>query len=438
MLRLSLAVMVTTLVIGIGSALVGAGALLVASEGALGVFLFGVVLWWFGERDWDDIGRAIMVTVLLAVVVGVPQYLIDQGQKERDAKRASDEKQRDFTLSLTLQQDLSGADLKQQDLKGVRLEGKSLRDANLRGATLTETTLRGTDLRRADLSGADLQNADLRSADLRDAVLEGANLKGADLSAAQLRGVSMPAANLQGANLETTELQYGCLARADLRGASLAGSDLSGAVLTEADLRGATLERDLRPARLEDAGLAGVRHDENTTWPLDFKRASVSKAVRGTPRSPRQTAPHTPEALGAKVIRVVDGDTLQMQADPGSRASLPSPGRTRLIGLNAPDLGRPGGKQAQKLVARELEGKHVEVELGTNPERRRDRYLVTIWRTPTKTFNQDLLESGLVISSFRDRKDNQQFQPAFEAAELRARERGNGVWRRCPKSDFSG
>jgi hypothetical protein len=125
MLRLSIAVLVITLLIGIGSVLLGAGALLVASEGALGVFLFGVALWWFGERDWGDIGRAIMVTVLLAVVVGVPQYLIDQGQKDRDSERAKDEKQRDFRLSLTLQQDLSGADLHGQISKACGSRGKA-------------------------------------------------------------------------------------------------------------------------------------------------------------------------------------------------------------------------------------------------------------------------------------------------------------------------
>jgi hypothetical protein len=105
-LRACVAVLGTTTVVSILAALAGADALSVACITALGVFCFGVALWWFGDKAWDEIGRAIMVAVLLAVVVGVPQFLIDRQQKQRDARAESAQKDRDFKLSLTLQSSL--------------------------------------------------------------------------------------------------------------------------------------------------------------------------------------------------------------------------------------------------------------------------------------------------------------------------------------------
>src|SRR4051812_12095971 len=122
-----LSVLTLTVVALIVAALADAPPIVIASLVAAG----GVAVWagvWVGggaapnaDLKLDDIGRAIMVSVLLAVLVGVPQFLIDRQQKQRD-----------FRLSLTLQQDLDGADLEGKDLSQVHLAGKSLRNANLR------------------------------------------------------------------------------------------------------------------------------------------------------------------------------------------------------------------------------------------------------------------------------------------------------------------
>lgn len=60
--------------------------------------------------------------------------------------------------------------------------------------------------------------------------------------------------------------QEGGLEGVDLSGAILSGSDLRGAILRGADLRGA----DLRGANLE-----GVKHNENTTWPIGFRKSRL-------------------------------------------------------------------------------------------------------------------------------------------------------------------
>src|SRR3954467_307555 len=85
-----LAIAAATTALGVVVAEITHDALLVACLGAFGVFLIGVALWLMGQdRASDEIGRGIMVAVLLALVLGVPQYLLDQQRKQRDAKSQS-------------------------------------------------------------------------------------------------------------------------------------------------------------------------------------------------------------------------------------------------------------------------------------------------------------------------------------------------------------
>ena len=132
-----------------------------------------------------------------------------------------------------IDKDKSVVILVEADLSGANLRGAYLRRANLRGAALFGADLCGADLCGADLSEAslcaDLRGADLRGADLRGAYganVRGANLSGANLSRADLSGAEFGKANLRGANL---------------RGANLSGADLFGADLSEA--RGLTQEQ---------------------------------------------------------------------------------------------------------------------------------------------------------------------------------------------------
>tara|TARA_Y100000389_G_scaffold201870_1_gene245633 strand:- start:1982 stop:2296 length:315 start_codon:yes stop_codon:yes gene_type:complete len=71
---------------------------------------------------------------------------------------------------------------------------------------------------------------------------------------------------LRGASLFDAKLEGADLRRMDLYGADLFRANLCGADLRGADLRGA----DLRESCLDDAKLAGARHDERTHWPEGF------------------------------------------------------------------------------------------------------------------------------------------------------------------------
>jgi uncharacterized protein YjbI with pentapeptide repeats/endonuclease YncB( thermonuclease family) len=423
MVRLSL-VMLAFSLIAVGVVLVfGVGWPATGVISAAGVFIVGLVLWWNGtntQRKWDEIGRTIMVSVLLAALVGVLQYAVDQRQKERD-----------FELSLTLQDNLAGVDLQKRNLAGMRLQGKNLVEADLRGATLNNVNLIGADLSHADLDGAELRDADLRKTNLDGASLAGADLRNANLKTGDLPSVNLRDADLRGANLEITNLRGACLAEADLRGTKMAGADLRGGVLTGADVRGTIFESDLRPARLREAGLADVTYDRTTAWPLDF---AYGPAVEGLPPPALRLEPRRPDDLviPARVVDVVDGDTLRMEASSETDSRLPEPGRTRLIGVNTPDLDDPGGHAAKRFVEQNLEGRQVDVQLGSRPIDDGQRYLIYVWLSDRSTFNEHLLDSGHAELQL---KENHEFERPFAAAALRAKQRGSGLWRHCPKPE---
>jgi uncharacterized protein YjbI with pentapeptide repeats/endonuclease YncB( thermonuclease family) len=386
--------------------------------GVAGLFVAGCLLWWWAatEKKWDEIGRTIMVSALLAAMVGVLQFLIDQRQKERD-----------FDLSLTLQDNLSGADLHGKPLSGVRLRGKKLVDADLHSARLKKANLASTLLSGATLDHAILTRADLRRSHLEGASLIGAHLSGVNLKNGHLAGANLRGADLSGAILDIADFNGACLAGANLRNASVAGADFTGAVLTGADVRGARFESDLRPANLTETGLAGVRYDSSTVWPSDF---AFWPAVAGHPFPVQLQQAQRPSGLiPARVTEVEDGDTIRLQTDAAHRLVLPEPGRARLIGLNAPNPQDPGGPAATKWVAGKLLGRMVGVEVGVPAVDDGGRYRVYIWLSGGETFNEQLLDTGYVqlqgdaAPPFADR---------FAAAELRAKQRGTALWSRCP------
>jgi endonuclease YncB( thermonuclease family) len=131
------------------------------------------------------------------------------------------------------------------------------------------------------------------------------------------------------------------------------------------------------------------------------------------------------------MVRASDGDTLLL--------ATPQPGgprliRARLIGLNAPFLTTPEGEHARSYVLSSLVGRPLVAEFGERlPTDQRSRWHVYLWRDGASV-NEDLLERGL--ASVRPGK-NKRFEKTFWAAELRAKQKGVGVWNRCPEPEFA-
>ncbi len=127
--------------------------------------------------------------------------LLSSGFKTWNAARANRE--------MTMEPDLSGADLRDVrlvafDLSGANLLGSLLAGGELTSAVLDRATLDDADLTDAKLAGvkargASFRGAVLRNADLRDANFEGADLLDADFTGARLDKCRLVRARLDGA-----------------------------------------------------------------------------------------------------------------------------------------------------------------------------------------------------------------------------------------------
>lgn len=132
----------------------------------------------------------------------------------------------------------------------------------------------------------------------------------------------------------------------------------------------------------------------------------------------------------ATVVRVVDGDTLVVDADGVDQ-------RVRLIGINTPesvDRNRPVmcfGKEASRHLGELLpEGTPVRLERDVEPRDRYDRLLAYVYRSSDGTFvNLEMVTDGYAQQyTF---PPNVAHTEQFGRAERDARAAGTGLWSAC-------
>ena len=123
---------------------------------------------------------------------------------------------------------------------------------------------------------------------------------------------------------------------------------------------------------------------------------------------------------GARVTRVIDGDTVVMERL----------GRVRLIGANAPEEGRCYESAATRFTRERLEGEVVQYELGEEREDRYGRTLAYLSREG-RMHNLELVREGyaraLIIPP------NDKYERRFEQAEREAQARDEGLWYTCDR-----
>jgi uncharacterized protein YjbI with pentapeptide repeats len=165
---------------------------------------------------------------------------------------------------------------------GVNLSGANLGWANLGWANLSEA-----DLTEANLLGANLLQTQLIRADLTRAKLMRANLTYANLSGAELVLADLEEAQLLRPDLTDANLFGATLTGVDLSGANLSGANLSGANLSDVNLSGAYLTRSiLVHTNLERATLEGCRIYGIAAWSLKLegtKQQNLNVSDEGEP-----------------------------------------------------------------------------------------------------------------------------------------------------------
>jgi micrococcal nuclease len=130
----------------------------------------------------------------------------------------------------------------------------------------------------------------------------------------------------------------------------------------------------------------------------------------------QQPANEIPAEFTAKVIKVIDGDTIDVLTD--DTVTI----RIRLNGIDCPERGQPFGNNARETVSASIGGQMVRIV--THGDDRYGRIIGDIYHDGT-LINLTLVKAGMAWHYVKYAPDN----TAFAEAEQQAREIQTGLWR---------
>jgi micrococcal nuclease len=132
--------------------------------------------------------------------------------------------------------------------------------------------------------------------------------------------------------------------------------------------------------------------------------------------------------LSGRVVRAVDGDTLEVRLDDGSTETV------RLIGIDTPETVKPDtpvqcfGPQASRFEHRQVEGHRIRLLTGVEPRDFYGRLLAYAW-VKGRFVEEELLRRGLARTlPFHP---NDRFAARFANLERNAAKAGKGLWNAC-------
>jgi micrococcal nuclease len=136
--------------------------------------------------------------------------------------------------------------------------------------------------------------------------------------------------------------------------------------------------------------------------------------------------------LTGRVVRAVDGDTLEVALDDGPTETV------RLIGVDTPETVKPDtpvqcfGPRASAFEHRTAEGRRVRLLTGVEPRDYYGRLLAYVWidgRRRDRFLEAELLRRGLARTlTFHP---NDRFARRFEGIAQKAARSGIGLWNAC-------
>jgi micrococcal nuclease len=125
------------------------------------------------------------------------------------------------------------------------------------------------------------------------------------------------------------------------------------------------------------------------------------------------------DAREASVVRVVDGDTVELSGI----------GKARLIGIDTPEVYggvECYGREASAYAKRQLDGKRVRYTVGREERDRYGRLLVYLWLEDGRSFNAMLVSRGFATPLTI--QPNSEYADRFVRLSRRARESSAGLW----------
>lgn len=121
----------------------------------------------------------------------------------------------------------------------------------------------------------------------------------------------------------------------------------------------------------------------------------------------------------ALVVEVIDGDTIRVQFADGRVEKV------RYIGINAPELNRPGGKEAKLVNERLVGGKTVTLVKDVSDRDRYGRLLRYVY-VDSVFVNAELVRLGYAQAATYP--PDVKYSDYFVQLEREAREKGAGLW----------
>jgi endonuclease YncB( thermonuclease family) len=148
--------------------------------------------------------------------------------------------------------------------------------------------------------------------------------------------------------------------------------------------------------------------------------APTATATR-TPATPAAspTAATDPEGQAAKVVRVIDGDTIEVEIDG-------KPVRLRYIGIDAPERGQPGFEESHAANAALVDGQTVYLVKDVSETDPFGRLLRYVYLADGTMVNAELVRRGFAQAVTYP--PDVAHQELFLALQREAREAGSGLW----------
>lgn len=126
-------------------------------------------------------------------------------------------------------------------------------------------------------------------------------------------------------------------------------------------------------------------------------------------------SPSINSTRSAKVSRVLDGDTIEIEGGE----------RVRYLGINAPESGQPFSTEATRENERLVAGRVVNLEFDVQTQDRYQRLLAYVW-VGNKLVNEEIVRNGYAVSETI--QPNVKYQDLILEAQQEAREHCRGLW----------
>lgn len=140
-----------------------------------------------------------------------------------------------------------------------------------------------------------------------------------------------------------------------------------------------------------------------------------SKNENSKPSESNIESPSINSTRSVKVIRVLDGDTIEIESGE----------RVRYLGINAPESGQPFSTEATRENERLVAGRTVNLELDVQTQDRYGRLLAHVW-VGDMLINKEIVKNGYAVSETI--QPNVKYQDLILKAQEEARTACRGLW----------